>query len=138
MDSLQENIVKEIRTVFPRVQGIYLFGSQVNGQQNKESDLDIAVLMPIPMDNLQRWKISQQLAASLKKEVDLVDLQSASTVMQFQVVRNGKRLFTADFSYCERFEDKVFQLYLTLNDERKPILDEIKKSGNIYGRHSDK
>ncbi len=133
MDFLQENIVKEIKKALPEVQGIYLFGSHVSGQQNQESDLDIAVLLPEPMENIHRWKLSQQLAASLKKEVDLVDLQNTSTVMQFQVVRKGKRLFTANFSYCERFEDKVFQLYLTLNDDRKPILDEIKKRGNIYG-----
>lgn len=133
MEKIYRTIVKEIKKELPNVQGIYLFGSYATSQQQLSSDLDIAILMPHPINNLQRWQLAQHLASMLHKEVDLVDLQCASTVMQFQIVRNGKRLFSADFAFCEHFEDKVFQLYLTLNDDRKPILDEVKKTGKIYG-----
>ena len=133
MDKIRKTIIAEIKKALPEVKGIYLFGSYAKGQQNIESDLDIAILLFPALENIRRWKLSQHLAAILNKDVDLVDLQSASTVMQFQVITQGKRLYDADFAFCEQFEDKVYQLYLTLNDDRKFILDEIRKTGKIYG-----
>lgn len=90
--------------------------------------------MSEPLDPVYRWKTAQQLERQLLRDVDLVDLQSASTVIQFQVVSTGQRIFTQDENAMVWWELKVYQLYLTLNDDRKPILEEIKKTGTIYGR----
>lgn len=85
------------------------------------------------MDALLRWKLIQQLAVLLNRDVDLIDLSSASTVMQFQVVSTGERVFTHDLVSIEWWELKIYQLYLTLNDDRKPILEAIQQTGRIYG-----
>lgn len=69
----------------------------------------------------------------LNHDVDLVDLSTASTVMQFQVVSTGERIFAADPVGAEWWDLKVYQLYLTLNDDQKLILEAIQQSGRIYG-----
>ena len=130
---MEELIVQHLHTTLPSLRAVYLFGSVVTEHFTEDSDIDIAVLTSEPMDALLRWELIQQLAIALNRDVDLVDLSTASTVMQFQVVSTGERIFTADATAMEWWELKVYQLYLTLNDDRKPILEAIQQTGRIYG-----
>ncbi len=130
---MKELIVRRLHTALPSLRAVYLFGSVVTEHFTEDSDIDIAVLTSEPMDALLRWKLIQQLAIALNRDVDLVDLSTASTVMQFQVVSTGDRIFTKDASAMEWWELKIYQLYLTLNDDRKPILEAIQQTGRIYG-----
>nr|WKN34085.1 nucleotidyltransferase domain-containing protein [Tunicatimonas sp. TK19036] len=123
-----------LQKALPQIQAIYLFGSIAQGQSTPESDVDIAILCPERLEPLHRWNLAQQLARELHRDVDLIDLQQASTVMRFQVVSTSERIYTQDENKMAWWELQVYQLYLTLNDDRKPILDEIKKTGTIYGR----
>ncbi|MGB3779785.1 MAG: nucleotidyltransferase domain-containing protein [Tunicatimonas sp.] len=130
---MEELIVRRLHTALPSLRAVYLFGSVVTEHFTEDSDIDVAVLTSEPMDALLRWKLIQQLAIALNRDVDLVDLSTASTVMQFQVVSTGERIFTTDVSAMEWWELKIYQLYLTLNDDRKPILEAIQQTGRIYG-----
>ncbi len=130
---MEELIVRRLHTALPSLRAVYLFGSVVTEHFTEDSDIDVAVLTSEPMDALLRWKLIQQLAIALNRDVDLVDLSTATTVMQFQVVSTGERVFTADPVDMEWWELKVYQLYLTLNDDRKPILEAIQQTGRIYG-----
>ena len=130
---MEELIIRHLHTALPSLRAVYLFGSVVTEHFTEDSDIDIAVLTSEPMDALLRWKLIRQLAIALNRDVDLVDLSTASTVMQFQVVSTGERIFTVDATAMEWWELKVYQLYLTLNDDRKPILEAIQQTGRIYG-----
>ena len=132
MQALRTQIIEQLHEAVPSVQAIYLFGSVLTEHFTKQSDVDVAILGKEPLDPLFRWKLLQQIAIALDRDVDLVDLTTATTVMQFQVVSTGERIFAADARAMEWWELKVYQLYLTLNDDRKPILDAIKESGRIY------
>ena len=131
---MEELIIQHLHTALSSLRAVYLFGSVVTEHFTEDSDIDIAVLTSEPMDALLRWKLIQQLAIALNRDVDLVDMTTASTVMQFQVVSTGERIFTADATTMEWWELKVYQLYLTLNDDRKPILEAIQQTGRIYGK----
>jgi predicted nucleotidyltransferase len=117
----------------PDVVAIYLFGSAAAGQLRADSDIDLAVLPDTPVPVAQLWSLAQGLAVSAGRDVDLIDLQSVSTVMRAQVVSTGKRLYCADESLCNEFEDRVYADYARLNEERRYILDDIRESGRIYG-----
>ena len=132
MQALRTQIVNHLHEAVPSLQAIYLFGSIVTEHFTEQSDIDIAILRREPIDAVFRWELLQQIAIALNREVDLIDLTNATTVMQFQVVSTGERIFTANPSEMEWWELKVYQLYLTLNDDRKPILDAIRESGRIY------
>ena len=131
---LYHQLTSLLQKALPQIQAIYLFGSIAQGQSTPESDVDIAILCPERLEPLHRWNLAQQLARELHRDVDLIDLQQASTVMRFQVVSTGERIYTQDENKMAWWELQAYQLYLTLNDDRRPILDEIQKTGTIYGR----
>jgi hypothetical protein len=57
----------------------------------------------------------------LKVDVDLIDLLSASTVMQNQVIHHSMCIYDAA-NYAALFEMQVMSMYQHLNDERAGIL----------------
>ncbi len=131
---VQEHVLIEgIRSEMPDVVAIYLFGSAAAGELRADSDIDLAVLPNASLPVARRWSLAQALAVSAGRDVDLVDLRSASTVMRAQVVSTGKRLYCANKSLCSEFEDRVYSDYARLNEERQHILDDIRERGRIYG-----
>jgi len=126
-------LVEKIHSGIPDVLAIYLFGSAVTGELRPDSDIDLAVLGPTPLPTTRLWSLAQSLAVIAGRDVDLIDLQSASTVMRAQVVSTGERMFCANEPACDEFEDRVYSDYARLNEERRHILDDINERGRIYG-----
>ena len=79
--------VATIRAAMPDVQAIYRFGSMTAGTAGPDSDLDLAVLGPHPLDPMVRFDLQEQLASVVRRSVDLVDLRAASPVMAMHLVR---------------------------------------------------
>jgi len=115
------------------MQAAYLFGSAATGDLRPESDLDIAVLMQHPLSSLKLHEFSEKIAQGMGRDVDLIDLGSASTVLQMQVLSTGKRIICNDVLDVGSFEDRVFSDYARLNEERSGILEDIRARGSIYG-----
>ncbi len=111
---------------------IILFGSTVKGAMKKNSDFDIAYLSNKEIDKYQLFMISQELAAKLNRDVDLIDLNQASTVFQAQVIYTGKVIYCSDEKQKAQFELKTLKMYTRLNEERLPVLKSIDESGSIY------
>lgn len=113
---------------------VYRFGSTAEGVEHKGSDTDVAVLARAPLPPLARFEIQERLAQRIGRDVDLVDLSVASTVVAIQVVARGQLLYDADSDARGRFEDLTFGAYARLNEERRGILERIAAEGTIYGR----
>ena len=127
-------IIETLRGVLPDVVAIYRFGSTATGQAGKESDVDIAVLPTAPIEPTFRWNLQERLAVALHRPVDLVDLLRASTVMRMQVLESAILLFERDQSARLRFETAACSGYARLNEERRAILDQVRREGTVYGR----
>ena len=127
-------IVHVIRTALPEVIAVYRFGSTARGQATVGSDVDLAVLASTRVAAEARWTLQEQLADTLRRAVDLVDLRQASTVMASQVVTTGELLFDGDPVARGHFEDLVYTTYARLNEERRGILDRVAAEGTVYGR----
>ncbi len=93
----------------------------------------MAVLAPRRLGVTERFDLQEHVAASLGRDVDLVDLQSASTVMAMQVVSTGTVLFDGAPESRGAFEDRTFSSYARLNEERRGILERIASEGTVYG-----
>jgi len=112
---------------------IILFGSTVKGNVHNESDIDIAFLSENQnFDKYILFMFAQELAATLERDVDLIDLKQASTVFQAQIVQTGKAIYCSDDRKKAEFEMKVLKMYAKLNEERSEILKKIDESGTIY------
>lgn len=129
----KKRIVSFLTERIPDLIAIYLFGSSVQGTPGLESDIDLAILPVQPLNPLERWNLAQDLANLLKREVDLVDLRKASTVMRMQVVSSGQYLYESNRQERDRFENYVFSSYARLNEERKEIIKKVQEQGTIYG-----
>ena len=80
-----DEIIATLASALPDLLAVYRFGSHGSPSQRNDSDIDLAILGRRPFDGAQVWKLSQELAIKLGREVDLVDLATASTVLGAQI-----------------------------------------------------
>ena len=130
-NSDKTTLIDFLKSRIPNLIGIYLFGSVAAGTDHKHSDIDIVVYCSAILDNVERWNIAQELASTLNQDVDLIDLKQANTVFSYQIITEGKQIFCMNPPSCDQFEDLIFSKYMTLNEDRREILDEIQKTGKI-------
>jgi predicted nucleotidyltransferase len=133
MSTSEPAFLSTLANAIPDLIAAYQFGSTVEDSEHPESDLDLAILTRRPLDNLDRWEFQEDLAVQLRRDVDLVDLRAASTVMQMQVLSHGHVLKEWDRTARQRFEMQVYSAYALLNEERAGILKDVQKRGRIYG-----
>lgn len=129
----EQEIVALLQAALPSLQAIYLFGSHAQGTAGRDSDLDLAVLAGGRLDPLRVWHVGQSLASALDCDVDLVDLRSASTVMQYQVITTGRCLWSAGLPAAQ-FECMVLSEKTALDEARAALMQDIQKDGSVYGR----
>ena len=127
------SLIEHMRQSVPSLIALYRFGSQAKGLARPESDLDLAVLECNPIPAVRRFELTQELAIQLHRDVDLVDLRTASTVMRMQVISTGECLYAPNEPTRREFEMYVFSDYARLNEERREILKRISASGLVYG-----
>jgi len=118
------HVIKSVRSKIPNVKLLYLFGSFASGEQHANSDLDIAILPVKALDNLSRWQIAQELACELNIDVDLIDLNTASTVLCQQVITQGQLLWGST-NDDDAFAVKTMSMYQHLQAERAMILSDL-------------
>ncbi len=125
--------VREIlEAALPDLIAVYQFGSAGTPAMRPDSDLDLAVLNAHPEDPVAVWELAQRIAEVVGRDVDLVDLRRASTVMAAHVVSEGQRLLCTDAEQRAAFEAYTLSDYARLNEERRGILEDIRKRGRIH------
>ena len=127
-------VIETLLRDLPDVVAIYRFGSTATGQAVRGSDVDIAVLPAAPLEPSIRWDLQERLALAIHRPVDLVDLLMASTVMRMQVLESAILLFEHGPAARLRFETAACSGYARLNEERRAILDQVRREGTVYGR----
>jgi uncharacterized protein len=126
-------LIEFAKQAIPDLIALYRFGSQTKSSARPDSDVDLAVLTRHPIPALRRFELAQELAAQLHRDVDLVDLLSASTVMRMQVISTGECLAAPDEAARREFEMYAYSGYARLNEERSEILKRISATGLVYG-----
>ena len=129
-----ERALSVLGRAVPSLVAVYLFGSSSSGHATPSSDIDLAVLAREAVDPLVRFHGAQDVAQAVGRDVDLIDLRSASPVMAMQVLASGRVLLDLDPVARGAFEDRVFGAYARLNEERRGILERVKAEGTVYGR----
>lgn len=128
-----EAIVKVLRAGLSELQAIYVFGSRVHDTAGPESDLDLAVLVAGYADPVKLWTLAGELADLAGCPVDLLDLRAASTVMQYQAIVMGRRVWAEDYQ-AALFESFVLSEKTALDTARAGLLADIQETGSVYGR----
>ncbi|AZN35071.1 type VII toxin-antitoxin system MntA family adenylyltransferase antitoxin [Iodobacter ciconiae] len=126
-------LLAKLQSALPHLLAIYLFGSQAKGDAHAASDIDLAVLLAGSAEATTLWNLAQELAMMLDKDVDLIDLRQASTVMQYQIISDGRCLWAAD-SQAKLYESFILSEKTALDTARSGLLEDIDQRGTIYGR----
>lgn len=104
---------------------VYLYGSEALGVASRLSDLDVGVVLERPdllREREERARLRSELSRYLEpvlaergdREIDLVFLQTASPVLQFEAIRAGSPLFVADPIFKADYEAAVIRDYLDI------------------------
>ena len=136
-----DSIVRIVRQHYPTVQAIYLFGSFGTADEWPTSDVDIALLLP-PAEARQRSQLMltpchYALEEALNRSVDLVNGREVSTVFQKEIIRSGRRIYTADDNAAAEFEMLTLSYYQKLNEERAAILQVFRETGKAYAASAE-
>ena len=103
---------------------IYLYGSEAAGLSAALSDIDIGVVFADPKKLLthreRRYALRSELTDLLEplftpigsREMDLVFLQTASPILQFEAINAGRPLFSANLIFQADYEADVTLKYL--------------------------
>lgn len=125
---IKEFLIKKMNPSF-----LIVFGSIAKGNIHQDSDIDIAFFCEennhSPYDI---FLIAQELAGYLKREVDLVNLQEASTVFKAQIFTTGLVIYSKNDLLLKKQQMIALSMYARLNEERKEILEKIDQKGCIY------
>lgn len=129
-------IVEVVCRHHPDVQAVYLFGTYCTRDEGPDSDVDIALLLPVPSSKKARslamgacWG---ELASVLGKDVDLVNLRRVDTVFQNEILNTARELFVGNRNAADEFSLLVMSLYQKLTEERAEIVQEIMRTGRVY------
>lgn len=128
-----ERVTAHLRHHLPSLIAIYLFGSQASGDATEASDVDLAVLVEGRLDPLSLWGLMGDVADIVKRPVDLLDLRSASTVMQYQIITRGRRLWSSGVA-AGLYEAFILSEKTNLDVARAGLLTDIGEAGIVHAR----
>ena len=126
-------IVEIIKNHQPKVQIIYLFGSHAKAQEQETSDIDLAIKTEESISNTEIYDLRQELAAQLNQDVDLIDMEKASTVLKNEVVQGGTRLYCAPQFDYKPYELLIISQYLDFQEGTRHLREAIQKRGYVHG-----
>ncbi len=81
----------------------FLIGSFAKGTAREDSDVDVAVLFGSRPDMEDALELTERLSLLLKRDVDLVVLDTAGPVIKMQALKTGVLLRAAEGAYEDFF-----------------------------------
>lgn len=130
----QDELIRIIQSALPDTEAIYIFGSFAKNNAHDSSDLDLAVYWEKKPPAELIYHVKTEISSLVKRDIDLVDLVRADTVTQAQIVSESRLIYNRRPKELAFFETRVLSQYVQLNLERREILQDIIKRGQIYGR----
>ena len=115
---------------------VYAFGSRVQQHglhAHSQRDLDLAVMVEGYAEPVLLFDVANELADICHCPVDLLDIRTASSVMQSQIWTQGQRWWAKDMR-TSLFEAAMLNEKLYLDAARQGLLNDIAQRGTIYGR----
>lgn len=136
---MEEKIKKAVEILKEKLccEAVILFGSYARGTQRPDSDIDIAFKSKRKVSKKEVFDITQQLEETIKKDVDLVDLDKISDSFKYEILINGEVKYCEDSYQFDLYKIDMFREYLDLNESRKSVIERVKNGGTIYGKWSN-
>jgi len=123
--ALQELLVARLREAISPILAVYIYGSRVKNSAGPESDLDVALLLPIE-HTVSPWRLLQlcgdlEVMTRYPVQVSILDV-NRFLVHCKEVVGGGVRVYVADEQAVAEFEMQTLSNYARLCEDRKPVV----------------
>lgn len=105
-----------------------VFGSMATGHLHPDSDLDIAILAPEPLDASRRQALIRLVADASGRAVDLVDLRTAGVLLMRSVLCQGRRLVCKDRRAYDLLVSRMLVDTADFLPYRQRIMEERRKA----------
>lgn len=121
----QANLIKTLKNFFQKKEEVlfcYLFGSLAYQNFLKKSDVDLGVYLDEKKSKdffEKRLELISETSSLLKKEVDIVILNTAPPFLKYVILKEGKLIFERDKGKRIDFELKAINEYFDF----KPFLE---------------
>lgn len=90
---------------------ILLFGSQVKGKTNLDSDFDVAYLPEKPLGIEKAMDLNSDLMDIFGSDkIDQVNIKKANPLLLYEISRNSQMLSGKEIDY-ERFKARAFRIF---------------------------
>lgn len=125
----------DIQSVLPDAVAAWIYGSAGSGSMNAESDIDIAVLLPLSDVRKTSWLLrtqAQALAERWDRKVDLVNFAAVSCVLQKEILKADKPLFSKDDLIVGYAELQALSQYREFNERNAQEFARIARTGKVY------
>jgi uncharacterized protein len=113
----------------PAVLAAVVFGSAAAGRLRPESDLDLALLFAhddVPND-VAALDIRAALEQHTRRDIDLIVLNRAPTILAFQAAKKGRLIFCRDSHAYQRYVVHLISEYADFKIIRRPIEEAVLK-----------
>lgn len=132
--------IQKIETLFgnyPILTG-YLFGSQVTGDVNPDSDIDIGIYFEQTTTQVERGEFRLRLIVELERiieihQVDLVVMNDVPVDLQYEIISANTYLYIRDESARVAYETQTTSMYFDqkyyIDRHNKKVLEQIAQDG---------
>jgi predicted nucleotidyltransferase len=127
-----EPAVDLLAEALPGLAAVYVYGSAAAGRLRRDSDIDLAVYAGAPIDEAQLVELRETIARSLNRDVDLVDMATAPTVLQMEVLRAGPAIAAPRPTEAGLLELRIMRDYYDLKYRRIGIEQDIVRRGRVH------
>lgn len=76
----------------PEIELVIVFGSVARGEAHGESDVDVAVQLPIPLGVDEKMQLIADIAATTGRPVDLIDLRTVGEPLLGEILKHGQQI----------------------------------------------
>lgn len=102
------NRIQQVLDQHSDIRMAILFGSLAGARATPQSDLDLALLMGVPLSAETKMALIGELSQAIGRPVDLVDLRTAGEPLLGQILKHGVRLLGSDNDYAELIKRHLF------------------------------
>ncbi|CAD7768758.1 Nucleotidyltransferase domain protein [Candidatus Methanoperedenaceae archaeon GB37] len=106
LEKLLEGIVEQIKTCSKAV-AVFLFGSYAKDTEKPLSDVDIAVILKSPDPEAEA-----EIGSLYSRKIDVVLFHRLPLHIQFEVLKDGREIFSRDDEYLFKIKMDVLRNYL--------------------------
>jgi len=80
---------------------------------------------------------ARSLEVDLGLDIDLVDLMTVPTVLRYEVITRGRRIYCAERDVAVEFEGRSLAEHGRFMEDFAPLFDKIRETGRAIGRDLD-